>query len=256
MSKDKNKDKEAAQNLNLNNEDKTNANPKAESNHTDPHNEHQNENPVEMEKLLESSAQVLENFRALDAEIKFSTKEVGITFQKIIAEVEKGAEEIKSMSLTLDKNLNSLARETTVLAMLPKKISDHLNELVPQIAAHIQREGFKEYNNVLTQGTQIIDKLNEQLDFATKKIATMESQSLKEKRREKLRSFTIMILISLLLSSAITSTMLKIVPRAARIDTTGDIIINDGKISIWRTDKNNLQSSQETKTKLMNKNEK
>jgi len=194
--------------------------------------------------VIKNSKQLLNEFKELDAEIKFGIKEVENQFQKIISEISGIAEEVKSMNLALDKNLSLLSKETTVLTILPKKLSDHLSELVPQIANHVQKEGFKEYDRGLENSRSLLEQLNEKLESATRKITNLELDVV----RAKLKSSILLISVSLVLSSSITFAMFKFLPRTVTIDTKGDITIDGSNVSVWGTSKNSGQLVKKTKS--------
>jgi len=193
----------------------------------------------EAEKLPKSATQLLEDFRALDAEVTISIKEVDTHFKQIVSQVNTGVEEVKSMNAEISKNLTTLSREIAVLATIPQKLQHNLNELIPQIASQIQKECFKEYDVALAKSTELINGLNSKLELATRKLSSLDDNKIKTK----IKSSILLISISLLLTSAITFGMFRFLPRTVTIDTKGDISIDGSDVSIWGMGKNTVSPS-------------
>jgi hypothetical protein len=202
--------------------------------------------PDEQQELINKSEQILANFQKLDSEIKFSSRDFQNQFSTVKHDIKGWLETSKSLSNTLEKNLNTLAKEITILCSLPDKIGERLVQIIPdistQVSTNMQKKMFEDYTTVLANTNKAVYQLNEKIRLAIKKAEDISTNALKRK----LAYLVLVLSITIFASTGLTYAIMQRFPKIVRIDTKGDITIDGGSVSIWGTGKNTVQPSKKS----------
>jgi len=145
-------------------------------------------------------------------------------------------EEVSKQINELDARIKALEKETVLLHTLPKKLSTQLGEVIPSIAAELNRlnqdevgvlknilkSNVEEQNNVIKDSVLRLKQWKEELE-------NIDGKSIKRY----CLGFGIGLFVSVLASLGATYIMLKQFPQKIQIESPENVTVQNSDVGLW-----------------------
>lgn len=168
------------------------------------------------EELAESTKQFEEKLKEY---LQTSRNEIDFAAKVLENSSSKFEDTMNAQLDLLEKTVDALSKASFALRKLPDKLGDHLQQLIPNIAAQVQKMTFQDMDAALGNTGKAIEQLNSKIYQIIRKIEELNSGGF----RKRLKSFALMLLIPTLASAGMTYTMLRYFPQRIMIDSKGNV---------------------------------
>ena len=178
-------------------------------------------------------------------EIKYTIKQLEYIIKDLANITKQWDETTKVHEKKLVQAAESLQEENFVLQKLPGKVGAYLKQIIPDISRHIQERTLKDFEGTLALCNKQLVDLNRKVQEVNDKVEICQNYQLKKKLINLAMNLILLITIGLgssyLMSSYIFSSHII-------IKQSGEVNINDSKVSVWGTQgKINIYDNKKTK---------
>lgn len=174
--------------------------------------------------------------KSLSHEIEMLAKTVDVKRDEITNQVDHNLKDIKGI-------VELLKKENVLLHNVPKKLSEQLEEILPEIGKELQKL-VKLQTEELVQAQEIaLQEYNKSLKEASIQLQQVKDE-LQQSRSARIKRFFVGVSVSIIISTLVASgsayLLMKYFPTKLDLQNLESITIENSDVSVWGTKKLNV----------------